>query len=60
MIEVYKTERVPENCTTCLYQSNTLGRLCCNANVSNGEALRYMYLGGCPHYWLNQHKYRRV
>lgn len=60
MIEVYETKKIPENCSTCLYQSSTLGRLCGNANVNNEKAFRYSLLGGCPYYWLNQHKYRRV
>ncbi len=61
MIEVYETKKIPENCSTCLYLSNTLGRLCGNANVKNEMAIRYSLLGQkCPYYWLNQHKYKRV
>ena len=61
MIEVYETKKIPENCSTCLYQSTTFGRLCGNANVTNEMAIRYGLFGiKCPYYWLNQHKYRRV
>jgi hypothetical protein len=61
MIEVYKTEKVPENCSTCLYFSDkTLMGGCAHADRQK-DWLRYALLGcGCPSYWLNQHKYRRV
>ena len=60
MIEVYETKKVPENCSTCLYQSENLFMICGNANVSKETAFRYALFGGCPYYWLNQHKYRKV
>lgn len=60
MIEVYEKKRIPENCSTCLYQSCTYGRLCGNANVDNAAAFRYSLLGNCPHYWLDQHRFTRA
>lgn len=60
MIEVYEKKKVPENCSTCLYQSCTLDRLCGNANVANGDAIRYAISGHCPYYWLDQHRFTRA
>ena len=56
MLEVYETKKIPENCSTCLY-GGCFG--CGNANRKN-DWYRYMMLGGCPSYWLNQHKYVRA
>ena len=60
MIEVYETKKVPRNCSTCLYQSQHWNKICANANVSIEQACKYVWVGGCPYYYLNHHKYRRV
>lgn len=61
-IEVYETRKIRECCDTCLYfSSNGLISVCANANVDNETFIKCRLLAGCcQHYWLNQHKYRRV
>ena len=57
MIEVYKTEKVPENCSTCLYG---IGFGCGNANRQK-DWMRFMWLGiKCPSYCLDQNRYKKV
>jgi hypothetical protein len=61
-IEVYVTRKIRACCDTCLYfSSNGLIPKCGNANVDSNTFYRCRLLAGCcQHYWLNQHKYRRV
>lgn len=57
MIEVYETKKVPENCSTCLYN---MGFGCGHADRKN-DWIKYAFLGyGCPSYWLDQHRYTRA
>ena len=60
MIEIYEKKKIPENCSTCLYQTCTIGRFYGNANVSNGDAFRYYILGKCPYYWLDHNRFTRA
>ena len=56
-IEVYETKKIPENCSTCLY-----GRgLGCGHADRQKDWLYYGLLGyGCPSYYLDHNRYRRV
>ena len=57
MIEVYETKKIPENCSTCLY-----GRgLGCGHADRQKDWVNYALRGyGCPSYWLDQNRFRRV
>lgn len=57
---VYEKKQVPENCSTRLYLSDNPFRICGRCGVTQEQAFRYSLFGGCPYYWLNQHKYTRA
>ena len=57
MKEVYKSERIPENCSTCLYGT---GWGCSHADRQKDWMFYGMYGAKCPSYWLNQNKYTPV
>lgn len=57
-MEVFEKKQVPENCSTCLY-GRCLGAGCDHAD-RQGDWFKYAIFGGCPSYWLDQHRFEPV
>lgn len=58
MAWVYEKKQIPENCSTCLYGHGGSGG-CAHAD-RQADWLKYALFGGCPSYWLDQHRFTRV
>lgn len=55
-IDVFEKKKVRKDCSTCLYGR---GFGCGNANRSR-DWMKYSFFGGCPSYWLDQHRFDPV